>query len=271
MNKKFFLSLTFFVSIFWVFVFADSGLFSVLIIKGKDLQPVKLTINGFLSEYPANKCSIVDLKDLKPDMFNKIDVVIALTSEAAFYLKKNYHKEKINIYALVLMPDTLGLLGRFIGFSIYPPFDDVFRDFKLKYPNVKKVGLLYNSHSYAVEAASESLIRNSLEPIPLQVDNFNYKYISKSISNVDAVYFFSDAMILDEENLLFLIKSIKSHNRIIISSHRILLQYGVDVAYVIDYFQLGKMMASYIKKSSFLNTYNTYKIFFPSPFVVVTK
>lgn len=244
---------------------------NVLIIKAKDLQPVKLTINGFLSEYPAEKCLIVDLKNLTSDMLNKADVVIALTSEAAFYLKQNYHKEKINIYALVLMPDTLGLVGKFVGFSIYPPFDEVFKDFKTKYPNIKRVGLLYNKKSYAVEIAENSLIKNSLQPVLLQVDNFNFKYISKSIIDVDAVYFFSDTMILDEENLLFLIKSIKSYGKTIISSQRVLLQYGVDIAYVIDYFQLGKMMASYVKKSSFLNTENTYKIFFPSPFVVITK
>ncbi|MCS7165429.1 MAG: ABC transporter substrate binding protein [Candidatus Calescibacterium sp.] len=253
------------------YVLARESLLSVLIIKGKDLQPVKLTINGFLSEYPSNKCMVVDLKELKEEMFNRVDVVIALTSEAAFYLKKNYHKEKINIYALVLMPDTLGLVGKFIGFSIYPPFDEVFKDFKSKYPYVKRVGLLYNTYSYAVETASNSLKKNSLEPVLLQVDNFNFKYISKSLQNIDAVYFFSDAMILDEENLLFLIRSIKSYNKIIISSHRILLQYGIDVAYVIDYFQLGRMMALYIKKNSYLNTDNTYKIFFPSPFIVVTK
>lgn len=269
--RKFFVLILCSLSFLIYYIFAEDSLLSVLIIKGKDLQPVKLTINGFLSEYPSNKCIVVDLKDLKTEMFNKVDVVIALTSEAAFYLKKNYHKEKINMYALVLMPDTLGLLGKFIGFSIYPPFDDVFKDFKSKYPYVKRVGLLYNSRSYAVEAASNSLKRNFLEPVFLQVDNFNYKYVSKSLQDVDAIYFFSDAMILDEENLLFLIRSIKSYNKIIISSHRILLQYGVDVAYVIDYFQLGKMMALYIKKNSYLNTDNTYKIFFPSPFVVVTK
>ncbi|MFN3995983.1 MAG: hypothetical protein ACK4GR_05595, partial [bacterium] len=134
-----------------------------------------------------------------------------------------------------------------------------------------KIGLLYNKKSYAVEIAEQSISKISLTPVLLQVDNFNFKYISKSIANVDAVYFFSDAMILEEENLLFLIKSIKSYNKIIVSSQRVLLQYGVDIAYVIDYFQLGKMMASYVKKSSFLNNENTYKIFFPSPFIVVTK
>jgi len=253
------------------FSFSYTQYLNVLIIKGKDLQPVKLTINGFLSEYPKENCVVVELDKLNSDLLNRSDVVIALTSEAAFYLKQNYHKEKINMYALVLMPDTLGILGKFIGFSIYPPFDEVFSDFKKKYPNVKKIGLLYNEKSYAVQSAFDSVKKNGLEPVLLQVDNFNFKYISKSVANVDAVYFFSDAMILDEENLLFLIKSIKSYNKIIISSHRVLLQYGVDLAYVIDYYQLGKMMAIYIKKNSFLNTDNTYKIFFPSPFVVVSK
>ncbi|MFN4219454.1 MAG: ABC transporter substrate binding protein [bacterium] len=274
MRKVFFNFLTiFFLSLFLIIniIFADVKFLNVLIIKTKDLQPVKLTINGFLSEYPSEKCIIVDLKELNNEMLNKADVVIALTSEAAFYLKQNYHKEKINMYALVLMPDTLGILGKFIGFSIYPPFDEIFRDFKIKYPNIKKIGLLYNKKSYAVEIAEQSISKISLTPVLLQVDNFNFKYISKSIADVDAVYFFSDAMILEEENLLFLIKSIKSYNKIIISSQRVLLQYGVDIAYVIDYFQLGKMMASYVKKSSFLNNENTYKIFFPSPFILVTK
>jgi len=275
-NKKnvdvmgFLLKICFFVFVLLNFCVSED-LLNVLIIKGKDLQIVNLTISGFLSEYPSDKCLVVNLKDLKSEYLNRADVVIALTSEAAFYLKQNYHREKINVYALVLMPDTLGLVGNFVGFSVYPSFNEIFKDLKKKYPNVKKVGLLYNSKTYAIDFAMSSLKENSLEPVLLQIDNFNYKYVTKSIANVDAVFFFSDAMILDEENLLFLIKSIKSYNKVIISSQRILLQYGVDLAYVIDYFQLGRIMASYVKKNSLLNTDNTYKIFFPSPFVVVSK
>lgn len=269
-KKGFYCLILFFLIFCFGWVYSNSFL-EVLIIKGKDLEPVNLTISGFLNEYPKDKCKIIGLNELKSNMLDNYDVIIALTSEAAFYLKQNYHKEKINIYALVLMPDALGLLDKFIGFSIYPPFDEVFKDFKTKYPKVKKVGLLYNVKSYAVQFAIESVKKNSLEPVLLQVDNFNFKYISNSISNVDAVYFFSDAMILEEENLLFLIKNIKLQNKVIISSHRVLLQYGVDLAYVVDYYQLGRVMASYIKKSSFLNTESNYKIYFPSPFVVVTK
>ncbi|MEN3014805.1 MAG: hypothetical protein ABDH21_01915 [bacterium] len=245
--------------------------YRVLIITGKDVKPVRLTIEGFFSEYSREMCKVISVEAVSSEMLKVSDVVVALTSEAAFYVKQNSTKDKVNVYALVLMPDVLGLMKNFVGFSIYPDFEQVFRDFKSRYPTVKRVGLLYNTMNYAVDFAYQSLKKNSLQAIHLKIDNFNFRNIGKNLGNVDAVYFFSDAMVLDEENLLFLIKSIKSQNKIIISSHKVLLDYGVDIVYVLDYFELGRMIALYVKEGIVKQAESIGRIFFPSKFNVIEK
>ena len=60
-------------------------------------------------------------------------------------------------------------------------------------------------------------------------------------------------------------------NKPLISAHKILLKYGIDAAYSIDYFSLGTNIANIIKKNDSLNYDNTYKIYFPYPYVYTSK
>lgn len=249
----------------------SSNLERVLIIKGKDIEPVNLTIQGFLSQYPSDLCDIYNLRDIKKVNINKYHVIISLTSEATYQLKNYNLKNKLVIYALVLSPEKLGILGKFIGFSIYPPFKQVFTDLKERYPSVKSIGLVFNEKNYAVEEAYKTAKEVNLNCILIPIDNYNYKDALKQIEKVDIIYLFSDSIILEENNLLFLINSIKSLNKIIISAHKVLLKYGTDAAYSIDYFQLGANIANSIKKSDSLVYDDTYKIYFPSPYVYTTK
>jgi ABC-type uncharacterized transport system substrate-binding protein len=247
----------------------SSNLGNVLIIKGKDIEPVNLTIQGFLSQY--SKADIYNLKDIQKIDINKYQVIIALTSEAVYYLKNINLKNKLIIYALVLSPEKLGILGKFTGFSIYPPFNEVFKDLKNRYPNIKSIGLIFNEKTYAVEEAYKAATSLNLNCILINIDNYNYKNTIKQIEKADIVYLFSDSMTLEENNLLFLINSIKSLNKIIVSAHKVLLKYGIDAAYSIDYFQLGANIANIIKKNDSLTYTNSYKIYFPYPYVYTTK
>ncbi|MCX7870210.1 MAG: hypothetical protein N2485_01355 [bacterium] len=249
----------------------SSNLEKVLIIKGKDIEPVNLTVQGFLSQYPSDLCDIYNLKDIKKIDINRYQVIIALTSEAAYQLKNYNLKNKLVIYGLVLSPEKLGVLGKFIGFSIYPPFEQVFKDLKQRYPNIKSVGLVFNQKNYAVEEAYKAAKNLNLNCILIPIDNYNYRNALKQIEKVDIVYLFSDSIVLEENNLLFLINSIKSLNKIIVSAHKVLLKYGADAAYSIDYFQLGTNIANIIKKNDSLVYDNTYKVYFPYPYVYTTK
>jgi ABC-type uncharacterized transport system substrate-binding protein len=246
-----------------------SNLENILIIKGKDIEPVNLVIQGFLSQYP--KCDIYNLKDVEKINLNKYDIIIALTSEASYYLKNTNLKNKLIIYALVLSPEKIGVLGKFIGFSIYPPFQEVFKDIKNRYNNIKTIGFIFNEKNYAVEEAAKAAKNLNLNYILIPIDNYNYKNALKQIEKTDIVYLFSDSIILEENNLLFLISSIKSMNKPLISAHKILLKYGIDAAYSIDYFSLGTNIANIIKKNDSLNYDNTYKIYFPYPYVYTSK
>ncbi len=249
----------------------SSSLEKVLIIKGKDIEPVNLTIQGFLSQYPSDLCDIYNLKDIKKVDINKYQIIISLTSEATYQIKNYNLKNKLVIYALVLSPEKLGILGKFIGFSIYPPFEQVFMDLKKRYPNIKSIGLVFNEKNYAVEEAYKAVKKLNLNCLLISIDNYNYRDVLKEVEKVDIVYLFSDSIVLEENNLLFLINSIKSLNKVIVSAHKVLLKYGTDAAYSIDYFQLGANIANSIKKSDSLVYDNTHKIYFPYPYVYTTK
>ncbi len=224
----------------------------VLILKGKDNEVVDLFIKGFLSQYDINKVIILNVKQVRDYDMDNFPVVIALTSEAANFMKNNYNSKALNIYSLVLSPEYLGIESKFIGFSVYPSIKKVAAEIKKLFPSYKSIGLVYSIGSYNISDYKKDIENLNLNFVPINVNNYNIDKIEDKIKKCDVVFIMPDIFTLEEENLFKIIYNAKKNNKVIISTHKVLLNYGVDIVFSVDYKELGVEVSNFVK-SYFIN------------------
>jgi hypothetical protein len=242
----------------------------VLIIKGKSNDVVNLFIQGFLSKYDINKVTIIDVNQARDYDIDKFPIVIALTSEAANFIKNNYNPKALNIYSLVLSPEYLGIENKFIGFSIYPDFNKIATEIKKILPATKNIGLIYSIGGYT--NYQKEIKQLNLSFIPINVNNYNINKIEEQIKKCDVVFILPDIFTLEEENLFKIIYYAKKNNKTIVSTHNVLLNYGVDIIFSVDYKVLGIEVSNFIENYS-LNKKVSAKnyMFFTDKFIIFTN
>lgn len=250
----------------------DNNLNRVLIIKSKDNDVVNLFIKGFLSGYDINKVSIVDVKQVRNYDIDHFKIVVALTSEAANFLKDNYNPNALNIYSLVLTPPSLGVENKFIGFAVYPDINQVLLELRKNYPTIKNIGIVYSLETYNLNK-NYSYQKIGINLIPINVNNYNIDKIENRFKECDAIFIIPDVFTLEEENLFKIIYKAKKNNKLLLSTHKVLLNYGVDLVFSVDYEALGKQVSNFIKGYSFDKKDKKMEkyLIFSDKFIVFTK
>jgi len=242
----------------------------VIVIKGKNNDVVNLFIQGFLSKYDINKVTIIDVNQVKDYDIDKFPIVIALTSEAANFIKNNYNPKALNIYSLVLSPEYLGIESKFIGFSIYPDFNKIAAEIKKILPTTKNIGLVYSIGGYT--NYQKEIKQLDLNFVPINVNNYNINRIEDKIKKCDVVFILPDIFTLEEENLFKIIYYAKKNNKTIISTHNVLLNYGVDLVFSVDYKELGIEVSNFIKNYSLDKKISVKNyMFFTDKFIIFTN
>ncbi|MCX8058731.1 MAG: hypothetical protein N3A58_04905, partial [Spirochaetes bacterium] len=216
--------------------------------------------------------SIVDVKQVRNYDIDHFKIVVALTSEAANFLKDNYNPNALNIYSLVLTPSSLGVENKFIGFAVYPDINQVLLELRKNYPTIKNIGIVYSLETYNLNK-NYSYQKIGINLIPINVNNYNIDKIENRFKECDAIFIIPDVFTLEEENLFKIIYKAKKNNKLLLSTHKVLLNYGVDLVFSVDYEALGKQVSNFIKGYSFDKKDKKMEkyLIFSDKFIVFTK
>lgn len=109
--------------------------------------------------------------------------------------------------------------------------------------------------------------------IPINVNNYNIDKIENRFKECDAIFIIPDVFTLEEENLFKIIYKAKKNNKLLLSTHKVLLNYGVDLVFSVDYEALGKQVSNFIKGYSFDKKDKKMEkyLIFSDKFIVFTK
>ncbi len=247
----------------------DQKAYKVALLMGQENQVVKSFVDNFVNYYGKNDCDVIGIKDIRKYDLMKYDVVISIASEGANLSKENFNRKALNIWCLVLSPEVIGVPSGVVVFYPYPDFLLVFKDIKNRYPNKNNVGIIYNLGGYSVKYAVEVGKKEGLNIYPINVNNYNVDKIEESLNKFDAIFLLPDVFVLDEDNLLKLIYYCKRKDKLLISTQKILLNYGVDIIYALDYGNLAFEIIDFIKNYGLKKI--KYENVFPEKFVIIEK
>lgn len=211
----------------------------------------------------------IDYKNAQGDIANttsiaqkfvrdKVDLIFAIATPAAQSAKQASSDIPV-LFSAVTDPVKAGIVedwenvgGNVTGTSDMAPTASQLKMFKTIDPNIKKIGILYNTSEFNSEIQIEEVKKlaptEGLEVVPVGVSNVNElpQAIDSIMKKIDALYIISDNMVASSVELVS--KAAIENNMISVSAEETQVKGGMLVTNGLSYYELGKQTAIMAKE-----------------------
>lgn len=150
----------------------------------------------------------------------------------------------IRLYAMVLHPEKIidPEAGDACGISLQVPFAAQIRIFRQTFPDIRRIGLLYDpANNGDAEAAISAADGNGAEIVSLPVSRREEiaEALRRNWAKIDGLWLIPDRTVITESLVRYIVKEAIANGVAVLGYNRFFFESGAAMAFVVDYEAVG--------------------------------